>query len=107
MVVQSEEAVEKIGSFGWFQLRVFLVVSYAVYFNSAVLMVMAFSVNDPPWRCKENSTACMLNGTYKIGDQHYGRRCDFPRKDWEFAVGEDFDSIVVEVRLLEFNLLFI
>ena len=64
-------------------------------------MVMTFSTAEPPWRCADNSTACSLNGTYKVGDQDYEYRCQLDRSDWEFVVDGDFDSIVTEVRINE------
>ncbi|XP_031565337.1 organic cation transporter-like protein isoform X1 [Actinia tenebrosa] len=96
----TERVIKKVGSFGWYQLRVFAIISYAVFFTSFVLMVMTFSTAEPPWKCKANSTSCTLNGTFKAGDKDYEHRCQIPRKDWEFAVEGNFDSIVTEWDLV-------
>jgi hypothetical protein len=93
----TEEILENIGSLGLYQLRVFAIITYAIFFCSSVLMVMTFSTAEPPWRCAANTTSCTLNGTYKAGDDDYGHRCSISRKDWEFVVDGDFDSIVTEV----------
>ncbi|XP_031560861.1 solute carrier family 22 member 7-like, partial [Actinia tenebrosa] len=100
MAILSEEAIEKIGSFGRLQIRILLIISYSILFSTCVLMVMTFITAEPPWRCAANSTSCTMNGTFKVGDNHYEKRCGIPRKDWEFAAEGDFDSIVTEWDLV-------
>lgn len=95
-----EKVFESIGGFGKFQVKFYLLFGYVVVLVSAVLMVMTFSTAEPPWRCAANSSQCTLNGTFKIGDEHYDYRCKLPRKDWQFAVDGKFDSIVTEVKHL-------
>ena len=97
MTLTSEQAIEKLGGFGWFQMKIILIISYPMIFANMVLMVMTFSTAEPPWRCTANSTSCTLNGTFKAGDTNYDHRCNIPRSDWEFVVQGDFDSIVTEV----------
>lgn len=99
MARTSEEAIEKIGGFGWFQMRIILILGFSMVFTSMVLMVMTFSTAEPPWKCVSNSTACTLNGTFKPGEEYYDYRCNISRNDWKYAVDGDFDSIVTEVQL--------
>jgi hypothetical protein len=94
----TEGVIEKVGGFGWYQLRLLGIISYADIFCTFVLMVMTFSTAEPPWRCTTNSTSCTLNGTFEAGHQNYDYRCSIPRKDWEFDVDGHFDSIVTEVQ---------
>ena len=96
--VDTEKVLDSVGGFGWYQIRLLSMVGYLRVFCSMVLMVMTFSTAEPPWRCAYNSTACTLNGTYKPGDKDYDYRCKIHRNDWEFAVDDDFDSIVTEVK---------
>ncbi|KXJ22115.1 organic cation/carnitine transporter 4 [Exaiptasia diaphana] len=100
MAHNTEELINKIGSFGRYQVRLFLVASFMVFITTNVLMVMTFSTAEPPWRCTANATSCKLNGTFKPGDKNYEYRCDIPRSDWEFAVDGNFDSIVTEWDLV-------
>ena len=103
MTLTSEQAIQKLGGFGWFQLRILLLPGYGSFFTTMTLMVMTFSSAEPPWRCTANSTSCTLNGTFKAGDTNYDHRCNIPRSDWEFAVDGHFDSIVTEVIKFESN----
>ncbi|XP_048577052.1 solute carrier family 22 member 15-like [Nematostella vectensis] len=99
MTLTSDQAVEKAGSFGWYQLRVFAVISYAKIFCSCVLMVMTFSTAEPHWQCVANSS-CNFTGTFKPGDANYEKRCMMARDQWEFAIDAGFDSIVTEWDLV-------
>jgi len=94
----SEEVIEKIGGFGRFQLRIVLLLGCGMVFTNMVLMVMTFSTAEPPWKCSINSTACTMNGSFSPGKPHYDFRCNLSRKDWQFDVDGDFDSIVTEVN---------
>lgn len=97
MMKTSEQLIESIGGFGWYQLRIVLIVAISIYFNSTTLMVMTFSTAEPPWKCVENSTSCTLEGSFKPGNKDYNHRCSIPRSDWKFDSEGDFDSIVTEV----------
>ncbi|KAK3728558.1 hypothetical protein QZH41_011636 [Actinostola sp. cb2023] len=96
----TDEIIEKVGSFGRYQLRVLLILSYAMFFCAMTLMVMTFSTAEPPWKCVSNSSACALNGTFKVGDKNYDYRCDLARSEWKFDLDGTFDSIVTEWDLV-------
>ncbi|KAK3748299.1 hypothetical protein QZH41_007334 [Actinostola sp. cb2023] len=96
----TDEIIEKVGSFGRYQLRVLLILSYAMFFCGMTLLVMTFSTAEPPWKCVSNSSACALNGTYKVGDKNYDYRCDLARSEWKFDLDGTFDSIVTEWDLV-------
>lgn len=99
MSYQTEQVIQKVGSFGRYQLRICGMIGYSMIISTLVLLVMTFSTAEPAWRCKTNSTSCQLNGTFKVGDKHYEHRCNIPRSDWEFDAGASFNSIVTEVSV--------
>ena len=96
MKLTTDEVLEKIGSFGRYQivLNLYFNIAYGLWWAFPV-MVMVFIASEPGWKCKNNIT-CPFTGTVSLGDDNYKHRCDIPRKDWEFA--DDFTSVVTEVR---------
>lgn len=96
MKLTTDEVLEKIGSFGRYQivLNVFFNIAYGLWWGFPV-MVMVFIASEPGWRCKNNST-CPFTKTISLGEDNYTHRCDIPREDWEFA--DDFTSVVTEVK---------
>ena len=56
-----------------------------------------FIAHSPPWRCKDNSTVCLLRETFAVSSHgNYTYRCTVPREEWEF-VEDDMYSIVTQV----------
>ena len=96
MKLTTDEVLEKIGSFGRYQivLNLFFNIAYGFWWTFPVL-VMVFVASEPGWRCKNNST-CPFKGTINLVDKNYKLRCDIPREDWKFA--DDFTSVVTEVN---------
>ena len=93
-----DDVLDKIGSFGRFQLRLLLIFGFMYLFgNSILVMIPTFLSIEPPWRCKEGSSACNLTGIFKPGDHNYNFRCSIPRDDWEFDTNEITNSVVTEV----------
>lgn len=90
-----DEVLEKIGSFGRYQivLNVFANIVYGFWWAFTV-MVMVFIAAEPGWKCK-NVVTCPYNDTIRLGDEKYAFRCDIPREDWEFE--RDFTSVVTQV----------
>ena len=97
MKLTTDEFLEKIGSFGRYQIviNIFFNLCYALWWAIPV-MISVFIASDPGWKCKNNST-CPFTETISLGDKRYNHRCDIPREDWEF--NDDFTSIVTEVNL--------
>lgn len=97
MKLTTDEFLEKIGSFGRYQIaiNIFFNMCYALWWAIPV-MISVFIASDPGWKCKNNST-CPFTETISLGDKRYSHRCDIPREDWEF--NGDFTSIVTEVNL--------
>lgn len=97
MKLSTDEVLERIGSFGRYQivLNIFVNIAYALWWAFPV-MAMVFIASDPGWKCKNNST-CSFTGTISLGDDRYKHRCDIPRKDWDFA--DEFTSVVTEFDL--------
>ena len=100
MKLTTDEFLEKIGSFGRYQIAVniFFNLCYALWWAIPV-MISVFIASDPGWKCKNNST-CAFTDTISLGDKRYNHRCDIPREDWEFK--DDFTSVVTEVNLYHF-----
>lgn len=96
MKLTTDEFLEKIGSFGRYQIviNIFFNLAYAFWWAIPV-MISVFIASDPGWTCKNNST-CHFTETISLGDKRYNHRCDIPRDDWEFK--DDFTSIVTEVN---------
>ncbi|KAL9979765.1 hypothetical protein ACROYT_G017475 [Oculina patagonica] len=98
MKLTTDEILEKIGSFGRYQivLNIFFNLAYAFWWAIPV-MISVFIASDPEWKCKNNST-CPFTETMSLGNKHYNHRCDIPREDWEFSDG--FTSVVTEFDLV-------
>ena len=96
MRLTTDEFLEKIGSFGRYQIviNIFFNLCYALWWAIPV-MISVFIASDPGWKCKNNST-CAFTDTISLGDKRYNHRCDIPREDWEFK--DDFTSVVTEVN---------
>ena len=95
-----DDVMEKIGSYNRFQYRLLLVCGFMKIFGDGMqMMIPTFLSVEPPWRCKDNSSACNLTGIFKPGDKNYSYRCSIPRNDWEFDTSE-FTSVVAEVGLI-------
>ena len=93
-----DDVLDKIGSFGRYQLRLLLIFGFMYLFgNSILVMIPTFLSIEPPWRCKEGSSACNLTGIFKPGDHNYNFRCSISRDDWEFDTNEITNSVVTEV----------
>ena len=92
-----DDVLEKIGSMNRYQYRLVMIMGLMKMFGYAFqAMISTFLSAEPPWRCKYNSSACNLTGTFKPGDDDYKFRCSIPRDQWEFDTSE-FNSVVSEV----------
>ena len=97
MALTTDQALDKVGSFGRFQLLLLLFGNALVWVWSGwPLLVMTFTAAEPPWKCVTNSSVCTFPGKIIPGDDDYEKRCSMPRGDWEFS--DDFTSVVTEVR---------
>ena len=97
MALTVDEALEKVGTFGRFQILLLLFSNCLRWVWSGwPILVMTFLSAEPPWRCVANSTVCTLSGVINIGDDDYDKRCNMSRTEWEFS--RDFTSVVTEVR---------
>lgn len=104
MALTVDDVMEKIGSFHRYQYRLLFIFGFMKIFGDGFqVMIPTFLSIEPPWRCKENSTACNLTGTFKPGDKNYNFRCSIPRDQWEFDTS-DLNSVVNEVRWSIFTL---
>ncbi|KAJ7392479.1 hypothetical protein OS493_012145 [Desmophyllum pertusum] len=99
MALTIDDVMEKIGSMNRYQYRLLLVCGVLQFFGSFQVMLPTFLSVEPPWQCKDNSSACNLTGTFKPGDKDYKFRCSIPRDDWEFDTSE-LNSVVTEWDLV-------
>ena len=98
-----DDVMEKIGSYSRYQYRLLLICGFMTIVRDGFqIMLPTFLSAEPPWRCKENSSACNLTGIFKPGDENYKFRCSIPRDDWEFDTS-DFNSVVSEVKFIFFR----
>jgi hypothetical protein len=93
-----DQVIEKIGSFGRYQIRLFAIMGFMKIFGDGFqIMIPTFLSSEPPWKCVENSTVCnVTGGSISLGNELYSLRCGLPRSEWEFDTSE-FTSIVSEV----------
>lgn len=95
--MDTDEILEEIGSFGFFQKRNTLLLGLIIFVLTFQTVSMVFIGGEPTWRCAPNSTVCTRNGTINADDDFYQARCNMSSKEWEFTT--EFTSIVTEVGL--------
>ena len=98
MALTVDEVLERIGSMGFYQIQLLLIMSYVEWFVLTFqVMVPTFIAAEPKWMCapQVNNTACNFTGEFTAVDK---RRCDMPRKAWVFT--DDFTSVVTQVNKL-------
>ena len=96
MALTVDEVLEHIGSLGFYQIRLILILSYIEWFAMTMqVMVPTFIAAEPNWLCVANHSACNFTGEFKPGDEFYDERCKMPREAWTFA--DDFTSVVTTV----------
>ena len=99
MALTTDQYLEKIGSFGRYQILLLIFLNGLVFFWFGFpVMIPVFITAEPPWRCVANSSVCKLNGTMNPRHDNYSFRCDISRDEWEFV--DDFTSVVTEVKLV-------
>ena len=94
-VMDTDEILEEIGSFGFFQKRNSLFLGLVIFVLTFQTVSMVFIGGEPTWRCAENSSVCRRNGTISFNDDYFNARCNLSSNDWEFTT--EFTSIVTEV----------
>lgn len=94
--MDTDEILEEIGSFGFFQKRNSLLLGLIIFVLTFQTVSMVFIGGEPTWRCAQNSSVCTRNDTISPEDKYYNARCNMSTNDWEFTT--EFTSIVTEVR---------
>ncbi|KAK3714235.1 hypothetical protein QZH41_018388 [Actinostola sp. cb2023] len=98
--VTTDEVLDKIGSFGRYQIRLLMIMGFMKVFGDAFMaMITKFLAADPPWTCVTNSSSCNITGNIEKGHEYYKLRCSLNRSEWEFNTTE-FTSIVSEWDLV-------
>lgn len=93
-----DDVLEKIGSFGLYQIRLICLLSVLEWFVSGYqTLLMTFIAAEPGWRCVVNSTECTEPGAFSPKHDYYKSRCTMNRSEWEFTT--EFTSIVTDVEL--------
>lgn len=99
MALTTDQYLEKIGSFGRYQILLVVFLNGLIFFWFGwPVMIVAFITAEPAWRCVSNSSVCTLEGSMRPRDDNYSFRCNIPRDQWEFV--EDFTSVVTEFDLV-------
>ncbi|XP_020605192.1 organic cation transporter protein-like [Orbicella faveolata] len=99
MALTTDQYLEKIGSFGRYQILLLVFLNGLIFFWFGwPVMIVTFITAEPAWRCVANSSVCQLNGTMKPKHDNYSFRCDIDRDQWEFV--DDFTSVVTEFDLV-------
>ncbi|CAH3161433.1 unnamed protein product [Porites lobata] len=99
MTLTTDQYLEKIGSFGRYQISLLIFLNGLMFFWFGwPVMIVAFITAEPAWKCVSNSSVCPLNGTMRPRHDNYSFRCDIPRDQWEFV--DDFTSVVTEFDLV-------
>ncbi|RMX49474.1 hypothetical protein pdam_00017632 [Pocillopora damicornis] len=99
MALTTDQYLEKIGSFGRYQILLLVFLNGLIFFWFGwPVMIPVFITAEPPWRCVANSSICKLNGTMNSRHPDYNFRCNISRDQWEFV--DDFTSVVTEFDLV-------
>ena len=93
--MDTDELLEEIGSFGFFQKRNAFFLGLIIFVLTFQTVSMIFIGGEPTWRCMANSTVCTRNETISAEDGYYNARCNMSSEHWEFTT--EFTSIVTEV----------
>ena len=93
-----DEVLALIGELGRCQLMVLAIVCALMIPATFQYLITYFIAHSPPWRCKDNSTLCLLKETIAASShENYTYRCDVPREEWEYVEDATY-SIVTQVR---------
>ena len=98
MALTTDQVLEKIGSFGRYQILLLIYANIICWWWYAWPVVLnTFIAAEPGWRCVSNgnNSECKVNGTVYAGDENYDHRCDISRDAWEYD-GE-YTSVVTSV----------
>ena len=94
--LEIDEVLPLVGGFGRFQKIVVLFMSLMQIPIAILILIPYFVQDNPKWKCAENSTVCLLNGTFGRESRLYKERCSMRRSDWMFTKPRDY-SIVTQV----------
>jgi len=98
-----EEAIEKSGSYGRFQIIVTISTMLVVLFTACQSFILYYVADDPPWSCvaKNSSKFCLEHYGEAISQasELFSKRCKMRRDEWKFTKDKDF-SIVSEFDLV-------
>ena len=96
-VLEPDEYIEKIGQCGIFQIRTQMIFCFFMLPLASQIFITYFTVHDPPWRCKQNSTGCRFHDVITPQDSaRFMKKCDIPRNEWEFTKPKHY-SLVTQV----------
>ena len=102
--MNTDKILTNIGEFGKFQKLLDGVVCLIYFFLSFQVLIMYFTTDTPPWKCRANSSECFFSGTFPEDDT---RRCNMSRDEWyytkpvKYSIVTQFDIHCDEQWLLE------
>jgi len=85
-----DEMLDLVGGYGKFQIVVTLMFGIMTFPPGFQCLISYFAFNSPSWRCVENSTTCLLNGTYLSSDKTH---CLYKRSEWEFVEPRSYSIV--------------
>ena len=97
LVSTVDEVLPYIGELGLSQVLIMIILSLLMIPVTFQYLITYFIAHNPPWKCKANSTSCLLKETISSSNHpNYSYRCDVAREEWEFTEPDDY-SVVTQV----------
>ena len=88
--VTIDDIIPYIGEFKKFQWILGAMFCTIVFPSTFPILIMVFGALDPRWRCANNSTVCLNNGTFSPEDP---LRCSLPRGEWEYTEPKEYSIV--------------
>lgn len=85
-----DEIIPFIGEFKRFQWVLGSMFCTMMLPVASQILLMQFAAIDPNWKCVENSTLCVFNGTFPPNND---TRCSLPRSEWEFTEPSSYSIV--------------
>ena len=85
-----DEMIPYVGEFKRYQWRLGAMFCAAILPVAPQVLLMYFAALNPTWRCVENSTLCIYNGTLPSSNHS---RCSLARSEWEFTQPKEYSIV--------------
>ena len=85
-----DEMLKYVGEFGPYQWLLEGICFLVIFVQAFQQLIMCFAALNPSWKCVDNSSVCILNGTLPSDDN---RRCHMTRNEWMYTEPLDYSII--------------